>query len=378
MKRYYLSLIIITIAAFTYSCSQKADEDKNNKKELLGEYRVQANQLQQKIAVLEKELANSSAQGAINVTLSPLKPETFEHFIEVMGLVHSDKNLLISPETTGNIVEILIKEGDKVKKGQVLARLNTDALDRSIQEMEVNLELVNTLYERQAKLWADNIGSEVQYLQAKSNKETLEKRLESLKAQKSLSVITSPINGVIDDLMQKQGEMASSVQPFARVVNLDQVYVTGEVAEVYLNKIKKGDQVQVQFPVLDLTRHERISRTASVLDPDSRTFSLRIDMNNNSHQILPNLMAVIKLRTFIKNEALVVPSILVKKDFDGEFLFVAETNNNEQMVARKRYIQTSVNDNNRTLIDSGLQAGDRIITEGFAQVSDGSLLKVQP
>lgn len=377
MKSHNLSLITITIAAITFSCSPKTAEDAKNKEELLAEYRVQANQIQQKITVLEKELTNGSAQGAINVTLSPLEPQTFEHFIEVMGLVHSDKNLLISPETSGNLVEILIKEGDKVQKGQVLARLNTNALERTIQEMGVNLGLVNTLYERQAKLWADNIGSEVQYLQAKSNKETLERRLESLKAQKELSVITSPINGVIDKLLQKQGEMASPVQPFARVVNLNQVYVTGEVAEVYLNKIKKGDQVEVQFPVLDLTRHERISRTASVLDADSRTFSLRIDMSNNNHQILPNLMAVIKLRTFIKNEALVVPSILIKKDFDGEFLFVADTSNNK-MVARKRYIHTSVNDNNRTLIDSGLQAGDRIITEGFAQVSDGSLLKVQP
>jgi RND family efflux transporter MFP subunit len=377
MKSHNLILITITIAAITFSCSQKTAEDAKNKEELLAEYRVQANQIQQKITVLEKELTDGSAQGAINVTLSPLEPQTFEHFIEVMGLVHSDKNLLISPETSGNLVEILIKEGDKVQKGQVLARLNTNALERTIQEMEVNLGLVNTLYERQAKLWADNIGSEVQYLQAKSNKETLERRLESLKAQKELSVITSPINGVIDELLQKQGEMASPVQPFARVVNLNQVYVTGEVAEVYLNKIKKGDQVEVQFPVLDLTRHERISRTASVLDADSRTFSLRIDMNNNNHQILPNLMAVIKLRTFIKNEALVVPSILIKKDFDGEFLFVADTSNNK-MVARKRYIHTSVNDNNRTLIDSGLQAGDRIITEGFAQVSDGALLKVQP
>ena len=377
MKSYYLSFIII-IATISYSCRQKIDDDRKNKEELLVEYRFQSNQLQQEIAVLEKELAESSALGTINVALSPLKPEIFEHFIEVMGLVHSDKNLLISPETSGNLVEILVKEGDKVQKGQVLARLNTDALDRSIQEMEVNLGLVNTLYERQEKLWAENIGSEVQYLQARSNKETLERRLESLKAQKELSVITSPIDGVIDDLLQKQGEMASPVQPFARVVNLDQIYVTGEVAEVYLNKINKGDQVEVQIPVLDLTRHERISRTASVLDVDSRTFRLRIDMNNSSHQILPNLMVVIKLRTFIKNEALVVPSILIKRDFDGEFLFVADTNNNKQMVARKRYILTSVNDNNRTLIDSGLQAGDRIITEGFAQVSDGSLLKVQP
>src|SRR5690606_26868566 len=151
------------------------------------------------------------------------------------------QNLVVSPETSGNITEILVKEGDRVNKGAVLARLNTDALDRSVQEVEVNLDLAKTMFERQELRWTQSIGREVQYLLAKSNKETLERRLEGLRAQQAMAVISAPVSGIVDDLLQRKGEMASPTLPFARIVNLDKVYITGDVAEVYLNKIKEGD-----------------------------------------------------------------------------------------------------------------------------------------
>jgi RND family efflux transporter MFP subunit len=191
-----------------------------------------------------------------------------------------------------------------------------------------------------------------------------------------MAVITAPVSGIVDDLLQRKGEMASPAIPFARIVNLDKIYITGDVAEVYLNKIEKGDSVLVDFPVLNLTVPEVITRTASVLDADSRTFRIRVDMMNRNQKILPNLMAVFKLQTYQRPNAIVVPSILIKKDFEGAFLFVADTDDDNQEVARKRYIISTINDNNQTVIDSGLNAGDRIITEGYAQVTDGSLLNI--
>jgi RND family efflux transporter MFP subunit len=371
-----LSIALIFLAVAGFGCSSKVADERQDKEEQLAEYRSEMDDLQKKISDLESELLATAEKGVVNVSLTTVREERFEHFIEVLGSVQSDQNLVVSPETSGNILEILVKEGDRVNKGAVLARINTDALDRSIQEMEVNLELAKTMFERQELLWNQSIGSEVQYLQAKSNKETLERRLEGLRAQQAMAVITAPVSGVVDDLLQRKGEMATPGIPFARIVNLDQIYITGDVAEVYLGKISKGDSVLVNFPVLDLTIPEVVTRTSSVLDSDSRTFRIRVDMLNKNQQILPNLMAVFKLQTYDRPNAIVVPSILVKKDFDGAFLFVADTNDDNIQVARKRYIKSSINDNNKTVIDSGLEPGDRIITEGFAQVADGSLLNI--
>lgn len=376
MTTHFLSIALILSVLAGYGCSSKVADDRQDKEEQLAEYRSEMGDLQKKITELEKELSATAEKGLVNVSLTKVKEQPFEHFIEVLGTVQSDQNLLVSPETAGNITEILVKEGDRVNKGAVLARLNTDALDRSVQELEVNLDLAKTMFERQELLWNQSIGSEVQYLQAKSNKETLERRLEGLRAQQAMAVISAPVSGIVDDLLQRKGEMASPTLPFARIVNLDKVYITGDVAEVYLNKIKEGDSVLIDIPVLNLTIPEVISRTSSVLDADSRTFRIRVDMMNRNQKILPNLMAVFRLQTYYRPNALVVPSILVKKDFDGAFLFVADNNGDNQDVARKRYIKSTINDNNQTVIDSGLKPGDRIITEGYAQVTDGALLNI--
>jgi RND family efflux transporter MFP subunit len=376
MTTHYLSIALILFVFAGYGCSSKVADDRQDKEEQLAEYRSEMDDLQKKISELESELSATAEKGLVNVSLTKVTEQPFEHFIEVLGTVQSDQNLVVSPETSGNIMEILVKVGDRVNKGAVLARLKTDALDRSVQEMEVNLDLANTMFERQELLWNQSIGSEVQYLQAKSNKETLERRLQGLRAQQAMAVITAPVSGIVDDLLQRKGEMASPAIPFARIVNLDKIYITGDVAEVYLNKIEKGDSVLVDFPVLNLTVPEVITRTASVLDADSRTFRIRVDMMNRNQKILPNLMAVFKLQTYQRPNAIVVPSILIKKDFEGAFLFVADTDDDNQEVARKRYIISTINDNNQTVIDSGLNAGDRIITEGYAQVTDGSLLNI--
>ena len=376
MTTHYFSIALIILALAGFGCSSKVADDRLVKEEQLAEYRTELDDLQKKITQLESELSATADKGLVNVALTMVKEQPFAHFIEVLGTVQSDQNLVVSPETSGNILEILVKEGDRVNKGAVLARLNTDALDRSVQEMEVNLDLAKTMFERQELLWNQSIGSEVQYLQAKSNKETLERRLDGLRAQQAMAVITAPVSGIVDDLLQRKGEMASPAIPFARIVNLDKVYITGDVAEVYLNKIVEGDSVLVEFPVLNLSVPEVITRTSSVLDADSRTFRIRVDMMNRNQRILPNLMAVFKLQTYQRPQAIVVPSILIKKDFNGAFLFVADIDADKKEVARKRYIVSTISNNNETVIDSGLSAGDRIITEGYAQVADGTLLNI--
>lgn len=371
MKKLIFILAVMVLAA----CSATSTDDKKEKEEELKTYKTELSELKKKIAKLEDELADGSAKGVVAVVATPVEPELFEHFINVTGHVQADKNIIVSPETSGKIVSIDVKEGQRVSKGQVLARLNTEMIERSLDEVKINLELAETTFERQANLWEQNIGSEMEYLQAKSQKESLQQKMEALEAQMDMAVVRAPINGVVDDIIQRQGEMANPAAPFARLVNIDQVYISADVSETYLQKIKDSDPVEVEFPVLDKTIQATIYRTSAVIDPDSRTFRLRINLSNADGNIKPNMLSVLKLKTFAAKDAIVVPSILVKKDFTGEFVFIASEMEGKT-VAKKQYIETGIKDNNNTLVTKGLNAGDLLITTGYAQVVDGSVISL--
>nr|WP_321454286.1 efflux RND transporter periplasmic adaptor subunit [uncultured Carboxylicivirga sp.] len=372
MKKLAISLIILLLAG----CAATTNDNRKEKETELAEYKNELSQLKKKIAKLEQELADNSGEGAITVITTPIKPILFEHFVDISGQVQADKNIIVSPESSGKIVSIDVKEGQQVQKGQVLARLNTEMIERSLDEININLDLAKTTFERQSNLWEQNIGSEMEYLQAKSQMESLKQKKEGLEAQLNMAVVRAPINGIVDDIIQRQGEMANPAAPFARLVNIDQVYITADVSEMYLQKIKAGDDVSINFPVLDKTIDAEIYRTSSVIDRDSRTFRLRINLPNSLGEYKPNMLAVLKLRTYAADNSIVVPSILVKKDFSGEFVFIAVDKDGKK-IAQKQYIKTGIKDNNNTLVTDGLTNGDQLITTGYAQVVDGSAISLQ-
>jgi len=368
-------LFIIPLIALMVACSAKVDDDKAAKQEQLKQYKTELSELKKSIAELEKELAVGRTESVVNVEAKKVKQELYEHFVDVTGKVEADKNIIISPEAAGKIISISVKEGDRVSKGTVLARLNTEMTQRSLAQIEINLQLATTTFERQADLWNQNIGSEMEFLQAKSQKEALEQQKEALEAQLDLAIVRAPIDGVVDEIIQKQGEMAGPQLPFARLVNIEQVYINADVSEIYLQKIKAGDEVNVEFPVINKSINAKIYRISSIIDPGSRTFRLRINLNNQQNEIKPNMLATLKLRTFAAEDAIIVPSILVKKDFSGEFIFVAEEVEG-QLRAKKRYIESGIKDNNNTLVTEGIKVGDRVITKGYAQVVDGSVISL--
>jgi len=371
MKKFALILSVMVLSA----CAATTEDKKKEKEEELKTYKSEFSELKKKIAKLEKELSESSGEGVVSVVTTPITPSLFEHFIDVTGQVQADKNIVVSPESSGKIVSIDVKEGQRVKKGQVLARLNTEMIERSLKEVEINLQLAKTTFERQTNLWDQNIGSEMEYLQAKSRMESLKQNKEALEAQLDMAVVRAPINGIVDDIIQRQGEMANPTAPFARLVNIDQVYITADVSEIYLQKITAGDKVTINFPVLDKIISANIYRTSSVIDADARTFRLRINLKNTDGDYKPNMLSVLKLRTFSAENSIVVPSILVKKDFSGEFVFIA-TDKEGKTIAQKQYIKTGIKDNNNTLVTEGLNAGDLLITKGYAQVVDGSVISI--
>ncbi len=305
------------MAVILAACGSSSVEDDAAKRERLQELKQQLHDLEQQIQQLEKELAGSQEKEVVRIKTRELNSQLFEHFIEVTATVEADEDVDVSPESSGVIKEVLINEGQRVSKGQIMARLNTDVLERSIDELEVQLDLAKTNYERQKNLWDQNIGSEMEYLRAKNNKESLEKRIASLKTQIELAEIKSPADGVVDILYQEKGQIGSPQIPFAKVINISKLKIYGDVSESYLTKIHEGDAVTVRFPALDHEVEAKIDQVGNIIDPNNRTFRIRINLNNPDKMIKPNLVAVLKLRDYANDDAIVVPTLFIKEDFSG-------------------------------------------------------------
>lgn len=367
-------LIVLSATIIAVSCSQPPADDLASKRQQLQQYKQQLHDLEQQIETLEEELAGTEEDEVVAVKVNELETRTFEHYIEVTGEVEADLNINVSPESAGIIESILVSEGEQVSKGQVLAKLNTSALERTLEETQIQYDMAKTNYQRQKNLWDQNIGSEMQYLQAKTNMESLEKRIEGIKAQMAMAEVESPVSGVVDVIYQKKGEIGSPQVPFAKVVNIGDVKIYADVSENFLTKIDKGDPVQINFPALNREMQGKISRIGNTIDPNNRTFRIRIDLRNPDKMIKPNLVSIIKIQDYSADSAIVVPSLYIKEDFVGDYTFIVDKKDGNT-VAQKVYVTTGITDNNMTEIKKGLSAGMKVISEGFNQVSDGTRIK---
>ncbi|MFN6945211.1 MAG: efflux RND transporter periplasmic adaptor subunit [Cytophagaceae bacterium] len=366
----FVKILCVAVVLSAAACKQTSEREKKEKQ--LIDYKKELAQLNSKIKLLEGELNDEGDKGVL-VEIDTLIASTFEHFVDVHGTVEADMNIQIMPETSGMIQEIKVEKGQKVSKGQVLAVLNTDIIRQNIKELETNLELATRLYEKQANLWKQNIGSELQYLEAKNRKDALENNLASLKTQLSKSYIKSPVSGEIDELFPRIGESASPQAPFARVVNVDKVYITADVSEKYIGKFGKGDDVLIHFPSLGKDIKAKISAAGQFINPNNRTFKITVRLDNKDGSIKPNMLSVLKIKdTFVEN-ALVVPVSLIQDDSKGSFLFIAETEDGKT-VARKTYVKTGTTYKGNSVVKEGLTSGDVLITQGFRGIVDGEAI----
>lgn len=369
--------IIASLIPLLFACSAKNADENVDKTEKLKEYKTELKVLEAKISKLESEVKKGTKKEiALNVNIEKLNVSRFEHFIQITGNVEADKNITIQPEASGNIISIDVKEGQYVKQGDIIAQLNFTTLQNDIDELKAQLALSKTLFDRQERLWNQKIGSEVEFLTAKSNLVAQKSRLSSLEARKDLAIVRAPFNGIIDEIHQKKGEMAGPSTPLAQLVNINRVYVEGDVSETYLTSIKAGETAQLDFPAINYQTEAAIYRTSNVIDPANRSFKVRVNLKNPGQIIKPNLISIIKIRDFVQKEALVVPSIIIKKDFKGSYLYIAEKKDNK-MYAEKVYVGVSKTYNNLSMIESGLKLGDLIITEGYSQVVNGTLINIK-
>ncbi|MFW5822214.1 MAG: efflux RND transporter periplasmic adaptor subunit [Tangfeifania sp.] len=364
-------LVIFVAALFLAACGSSNVSDEASKQKELQQYKKELSQLEEKIETLENELEDKKTEEAVKISVAELDTQRFEHFIEVTGQVEAALNLDISPESTGVIEAVHVKEGQRVGKGQVLGKLKTDALERTLEELDVQLGLAETNFQRQKNLWDQNIGSEMQFLQAKSNKESLEKRIDGIKAQLEMSDIISPVNGIVEMVYQEKGEIGSPQTPYAKVLNIDKVKIYAEISETYLTKVDEGQMVNISLPAIDRETKAPISQIGNFIDPNNRTFRIRIDMRNPDKMIKPNLVSVIRIRDYVSEGAIVIPSLYIKEDFKGDYTYVVKNVNGTER-AQKVYLETGMTNNNRTEILDGLSAGMKIISEGHTQVADGT------
>jgi RND family efflux transporter MFP subunit len=377
MKFQKLSLIVFATLLLA-ACTDSDKKDLESKKKLLADDKGQLKELTAKIETLEKEIAKMDTSFKVDqksklVTAEVLKKENFKHYIEVQGNVDAEENVTALPQQPGLVTEINVKVGDHVTKGQLLGlTATTAAVSDQLQAAQVQQGLANTAYEKQKALWDQKIGSEIQFLQAKTQKEAAEKNIDALKSQLEMTKIIAPITGTVDAVNLRIGDMAapSQMMPGIRIVNGNKLKVKARLADSDFGKIKQGDVVNIEFPDINKTIEAPVSYVSNTIDARSRTFGIEVKLNNDHNEYAANLIAKLKINDEILKNVLVVPSNVIQRSADGAYVLTAGINNGIK-TAHKIIVTTGAEYNGETVITSGLSAGDKIITFGYSEVVDG-------
>ena len=376
-KYIYIALLAATVVA----CGPK--EETNTELSTLYAERDSLVDLQGTVAdrlrVLEGEIiAKDSTRRLTAVTTISLAPETFNHYFQVYGTVEASKSISVYPETNGIITRINVSRGQKVSQGQLLAELDGSILQRNVAEIKTNLELANTLYEKQRRLWVEEkIGSEVQFLQAKNNKEALETRLATLNQQLSMTKVRAPFSGVIDEIFPKEGEMGSTMQPIVRLVNLSDVYVSADVSEAYVGTITKGTPAMLEISSINKKLDTEVVQVGQFINPSNRTFKIEIALDDQKDVYKPNMLVAINLLDQTADTAIVVPSSVVQQAPNGDsFVYVAKPISNDVAEVERIEVTVGASYKGNTQIKSGLNKGQILIDKGSRGVKDGQRVRI--
>jgi membrane fusion protein, multidrug efflux system len=360
---FFIGLMIVAV-----SCNTP------DKKTQLEKLKKEHDKISQQIALLEKELRPAGNESVVLVNTESIVRKPFEHYIEVQGRIDGNENIGVSPRSPGVVTKIFVKEGDFVKKGQILAEQDADVLKRNLKDIETQLAYVTDLYEKQKSLWDQQIGSEKQYLDAKNAQESVQNKLDALKEQISMSSITAPIDGTVEDIPIKVGQMASAGIPAFRVINFSKAKAVADVGEANSAKIKTGDQVKIFLPDFHEELVEKVTFASKFINPTNRTFTVEVEFPPTSNNFRANMIAVIRIKDYTNPSAIAIPQNYIQSSkSEGLFIFIVKEENGKK-VARKAYIKTGITYNGLTEIQSGISEGDRIITAGYKDLYEGQIV----
>ena len=369
LMKHLFSFLMLTLV-LSCGTSDKESQSLTDLKTKKAALKEQMNRMGTELKEIEIAISElDTLKKLMSVTSIKVEVKDFNHYVEVQGTVKADQTIDLHAEMGGTVTAILVKEGQKVSKGQLLATLDSDVIDNSVLQLDTQLALATTTFERQARLWEQNIGSEIQYLQAKAQKEGLENSVKSLKAQARKMKIIAPFSGIIDQIYAKTGELTSPQKPFLKLVNLNKVYVESEVTETYLNSIKKDTKVLLNFRSIGTSVEASVSQVGNFINPSNRSFKMRIDLKNPNNELKANLLADIKINDF-KANGTVIPTRLVQRDRDNKtFVYTIEPKENNHKVI-KTYVTEVMNYDNQSYISDGLVPNSILVDKGARLVNN--------
>jgi membrane fusion protein, multidrug efflux system len=342
----------------------------SDKKDALRAMEVEIVKLEDALAKID---TTQRVQKKVLVTTQPITVRTFEHFVEVQGNVATAENPAIaSSETGGRITEMLAKEGQFIKKGDLIARVNLESIQKSIDELSKSMELAQDIFQRQEKLWQQNIGSEVQFLQAKNQVESLQKTKERLEYELKKANVYAPASGIVEKVALNVGEICGPGTPIVQIVNSTNLKVIANTSENYLAAIKKGDNIRITFPALGTEQNAKVSNIGRIINPANRTFEVEALISNAGGLVKPNLLATIFIKDYSREKIPVVSSELIMQDVNNNNYLML----NQDGKATKRIITLGRSYMNETEVLDGLTGTEQILVKGARQVIEGDLLEV--
>ncbi|CAA0162736.1 Probable membrane fusion efflux lipoprotein precursor [Tenacibaculum maritimum] len=386
MRKIYLLLITVV---FLTSCGNKKEQSveeviaTNDVKQIIAKKTALDTEQQALVAdlkLLNKKIAALDTNKKVPlITTIEAKEKLFNHYLELQGNVQTKQNVLVYPEIPGQLVSIYVKEGQRVNKGQILARIDDGGLSQQVAQLETQAALAKTTYERQKRLWDQKIGSEIQYLQAKTSYEAKTNAVNQLKQQLGKTVIRAPFSGIVDDVIKEQGTVVApglGAEIF-RIVNLRNMYIETAVPESYIAAIKKGKRVVIEFPVLGKQIDSKIRQAGNFINPANRTFKVEIGVPNNDRSIKPNLTAKLKINDYTSPKAILIPqSIISENAKEEQYIYIVENLKNKIGIAKQVIIRTGKTQGDVIEVLEGVKSGAMIVKEGARSVKNGQEVKV--
>jgi RND family efflux transporter MFP subunit len=388
MKQMKNILTITILILVLLSCSNEKKQsvediiDSNNLEQIRAkksELDLKQHELTAEIKLLENKIREIDPQEKIPlITTITAKEEHFDHFLELQGNVQTKKNLVIYPEYSGLLSKVYVTEGQKVVKGQLLAKIDDGGLGQQVAQLKIQAELAKTTFERQKRLWDQNIGSEIQYLQAKSNYEAQQRAVNQLQQQIGKTLVRAPFSGTIDDVITEQGSVVAPGQSqLFRIVNLGEMYIETDVPERYLTNVTKGKNVEIEFPILGESIVAKIRQAGNFINPANRTFKVEIAVPNQNGSIKPNLTAKLKINDYTNEKAILIPLSIISENAEGQqYVYKVSDRNEKKGIAKRVFIETGKTQGDFIEIISGINNGDEIIDEGARSVRDDQEIKI--
>ena len=324
------------------------------------------------LAIAELDTLKKSAL----VTTAIVNDTIFTHYIDIQGNVDTKQNLIIYPEYSGVLTQVYVKSGQKVNKGQILARIDDGGLSNQLAQMETQATLAKTTFERQKNLWDKKIGSEIQFLQAKTNYEAQMKAVAQMKAQLGKTIVKAPFSGVIDEVITEKGQVVGPGQQLMRIVNLSDMYVSANVPESFIGKIKNGAIVDVEVKSTGKTYKGKVRQIGNYINPNNRNFSIEVAVPNSDNLLRPNQVAVLKIEDYKKANAILVPESIVTENAVGEKIIYTVDTSGKEPKAIKKTIVVGLTSGANIEVKSGLNKGEQIIIEGARSVQNGDIVEI--